>query len=406
MAGTQNPPAWSRFAVLALGATLLLVGGSAVLSSIYWLSELEGEDATMFVLQLIQSALVAGLGAVLIGTASSYSAGAPRFKPAVLLFSLVLLATAALGFYLNSEFEGSGYLTEAILLTLVGLGGLAAVMMSNPASPNRHNAPIVGAVSALLLFITYLVRDDAVNGFGAFFALLFGPSGFIPGLVGHGAEAVFKLLAILVASSMAVAWPKMQQGPGRALVVLLLGAAAVMLAIGLLIGAIDGFKLKPLDDLDGAPGLIVTAQVLFFLSLLTGLAAALLIAGAGLIPSLAALAHFTSPTPQAGAAGWSSASAPVAPAAPVWAAASPSPQSPPPAEAARQDYSFEGPAVVAPVPVMTRPTKQANPPRRATAATAPPAVAGARLLQCPKCGTQVPMTPGVKPVCPQCWFGA
>lgn len=390
--------------MLALGATLLLVGGSAVLSSIYWLSELEGEDATMFVLELIQSALVVGLGAVLIRTASSYSVGAPRFKPAVLLFSLVILATAALAFYINSEFEGSGYLTEAILLTLVGLGGLAAVMMSNPPSPNHHNAPVVGAVSALLLFITYLVRDDAVSEFGAFFGLLFGPSGFIPGLVGQGAEAVFKLLAILVASTMAVAWPKMQQGPGRALVVLLLGAAAVMLAIGLLIGAVDGFKLKPLDDLDGAPGLIVTAQVLFFLSLLTGLAAALLIAGAGLIPTLAALAHFTGPTPQAGAAGWSSASAPVAPAAPVLATVRSSPMPPP--EEARQDSSFEGPAVVAPVPVITRPTKQTTPPRRVAAATAPAAVAGARLLQCPKCGTQVPMTPGVKPVCPQCWFGA
>jgi len=120
----------------------------------------------MFVMQLIQAVMVTLVGVAFMMTAGTYGMGqAPRLKSVVLFFSLAILATAALGYYLHSELEEGAYLTEAILLTIVGLGGLAAVIMSGQPKPNQHNAPIVGALSAGLLFVAFLVRDELLERF-------------------------------------------------------------------------------------------------------------------------------------------------------------------------------------------------------------------------------------------------
>lgn len=303
MVGNARAPPWSRFAVLAVGATFLLIGVAGALVYGYFLSDLHGADGTVFILLLVQSLVVAALGAALMATAKTYGgAGVPRLKPIVILFSLAILATAAVDFYINSQGARGSVLTEGIMLLLVGLGGLAAGVLSFTPSPNQRNGLIVGAAGAFLLFITFMIRDNAVSGFSGFAFSRTSAVDLVPGLVSHGPEAVFKLLAILVAAIVAATWAKMQHPSGRALVVLGLGAAVVMLGIGLLIGAMNGFGDKPLDNMSAEPGMVATAQVVFFVSLLTGLAAAILVAGAALAPSLAALNHFSSPQ-QAGAPG-------------------------------------------------------------------------------------------------------
>lgn len=369
---------WGHYAALAVGAAFLFVGASGALFDAYILSELGGEPETMFVLKLIQSLMVVGLGVVFLMTAKSYGgAQVPHLKPAVVVFSLAILATAALNFNLNSEFEEGAYLAEAILLTLVGLGGLVAVKMTGKPSPNLANGLIIGAASAILLFIVSLTRDSVLNEYAEIFMYLgLGASGFIPGLVGHGTEAVFKLLAIMAAAVAAAAWPMAREASGRAITALILYAAGVMLAIGLLIGAVGGLGGKPLSNLDGAPELIVTSQVMLFLSFLVGLAAALLIGGATITPGWTALNHLTSQPQRAG-----TSRGPLA----TRLAGSP-------------------PAAVG-TPETSEPMQ--SPPSMPTPSAGNPVKApiGGRLMKCPKCRATVAVEAGEKPACPECWYG-